>query len=203
MSLLAKRITLLGISLFAGLMGCSPLPYHFTDTQLSDDVLQRVQAQFHDAPPISITWSLDAEGFKITKAERDMNIKWFGDRAGHIFPVGSLFTNYLGQAQNAAFASRKGTPRSFKASITSAAMSYTMKSGLLLSYMDWVELTLTITTEDAGGHIQPITLRREVSITSSEATNASDVVRDRALRTVIQKLVFDYLDAVWHASVAR
>jgi len=198
--MLAKTLVLV---VMGSAFGCSPLPYFFTGNQLPDPVLQTIEEHFKGSSPIAITLDSRFEGYHITKVERGANEKWFRDRAGRIFPIGSLFAIYLDQAQRAAFGPSQGSPHLFKASLTNADMSYTMKYRFQLTYIDWVELKLTITTEDAGGNIQPITLRREVFVTPSEATQTNPEIRDLALRTAIQQLVFDYLDALRRASAAR
>ncbi len=180
-------------SLCAVCGGCSPLPYRLHN-ELSPDALQTIKTRYQGTRPFSVILDTESKNLSLTKATQDAQEKWYGDRAGLIFPIGHTFAAYLEQAQQAAWgASQTKNVRQFTARVANADLSYTMRLGVLNSYIDWAALRLTMFTIDENGDLYPLTLRREITVSAREASSQG---QDLALTAAIRQLVLDYLDAV-------
>lgn len=180
------------------LTSCSPLLFGISP-ELSPSTIESIKNRYRRASPIVVTLEVPSKDFSLIKATNDANEKWYGDRAGRIFSIGQTFAAYLEQIQEAAFTlPQKETAVRFTARLVSADLSYTFKSGLLESSVDWVDLSLTVFTIDADGNLLPLTIRREVSVPLKVSVN-----RDYALQRVIEQLVLDYLDTILRTSFAQ
>ena len=156
-----------------------------------------MKTRYQGTRPFSVIVDTESKNLSLTKAPQDAQEKWYGDRAGLIFPIGHTFATYLDQAQQAAWsASQTKKARRFTARIAHADLSYTMRFGVLnsyISYMNWAALRLTIFTINENGDLNQLTLRREITVSAMEASSHG---QDLALTAAIQQLVLDYLDAV-------
>ena len=175
------------------LTSCAPIPYQI-DERLPFTIVQSLKSRYGSKPAISITVDEQSKVLKVIKAEHDPLRKVLGDRIGFSFPIGATFSAYLQQAQQVADlypATERARP--FTATIESVDLYYSVNTPRSTQpYIDWVSLTLAITTTEGGKVIRRITLNREISLKGVEITYAFD----RALRITLGEMVLDYLDDV-------